>query len=176
LRRHPRRARAAGRPARARARRLQPRRRGRPARDRRARLAGAARAGAGGGRAPASRLRRARLGGRLRPRPVLVPDPHVRLSEGKPPPFRTLPRSSSRPRASKERPGCRREGGRMAGSQAFEWLCEAIEAGTSLERLEARGTVRIALKQAGLEARSATAAELAVVVGKILPRELRQRG
>lgn len=64
----------------------------------------------------------------------------------------------------------------MAGSQAFEWLCEAIEAGTSLERLEARGTVRIALKQAGLEARSATAAELAVVVAKILPRELRQRG
>jgi hypothetical protein len=64
----------------------------------------------------------------------------------------------------------------MAGSQAFEWLCEAIEAGTSLERLEARGTVRIALKEAGLEARSATPAELAVVVAKILPRELRNRG
>jgi len=64
----------------------------------------------------------------------------------------------------------------MAGSQAFEWLCEAIEAATPLERLEARGTVRIALKQAGLEARTATAAELAVVVAKILPRELRQRG
>jgi len=64
----------------------------------------------------------------------------------------------------------------MAGSQAFEWLCEAIEAGTSLERLEARGTVRIALKEAGLEARSATAPELAVVVAKILPRELHQRG
>ncbi|MEB2343996.1 MAG: hypothetical protein OZ948_04595 [Deltaproteobacteria bacterium] len=64
----------------------------------------------------------------------------------------------------------------MAGSQAFEWLCEAIEAGTSLERLEARGTVRIALKEAGLEARTATPAELAVVVARILPRELRQRG
>jgi len=64
----------------------------------------------------------------------------------------------------------------MAGSQAFEWLCEAIEAGTSLERLEARGTVRIALKEAGLEARTATPSELAVVVAKILPRELRQRG
>jgi hypothetical protein len=64
----------------------------------------------------------------------------------------------------------------MAGSQAFEWLCEAIEAGTSLERLEARGTVRIALKEAGLEARTATPAELAVVVSRILPRELRQRG
>lgn len=64
----------------------------------------------------------------------------------------------------------------MAGSQAFEWLCEAIEAGTSLERLEARGTVRIALKEAGLDARSVTPAELAVVVQKILPRELGQRG
>jgi hypothetical protein len=64
----------------------------------------------------------------------------------------------------------------MAGSQAFEWLCEAIEADTSLERLEARGTVRIALKDAGLEARTVTPAELVVVVQKILPRELRQRG
>ncbi len=64
----------------------------------------------------------------------------------------------------------------MAGSQAFEWLCEAIEADTSLERLEARGTVRLALKDAGLEAGSVTPAELGVVVQKILPRELRQRG
>ena len=64
----------------------------------------------------------------------------------------------------------------MAGSQAFEWLCEAIEANTSLERLEARGTVRLALKDAGLEAGSVTPAELSVVVQKILPRELRQRG
>lgn len=64
----------------------------------------------------------------------------------------------------------------MAGSQGFEWLCEAIEAGSSLERLEARGTVRIALKEAGLEARSVTPSELLVVVEKILPRELRNRG
>jgi hypothetical protein len=64
----------------------------------------------------------------------------------------------------------------MANSQGFEWLCEAIEAGTSLARLEARGTVRIALKEAGLEAGSVTPAQLVVVVQKILPRELRQRG
>ena len=64
----------------------------------------------------------------------------------------------------------------MAGSQAFEWLCEALEAHSSLERLEARGTVRIALKEAGLEARTVTSSELAVVVRKILPRELHQRG
>jgi len=64
----------------------------------------------------------------------------------------------------------------MAGSQAFEWLCEALTTSSSLERLEARGTVRIALKEAGLEARSVSPNELAVVVQRILPRELRQRG
>lgn len=64
----------------------------------------------------------------------------------------------------------------MAGSSAFEWLCAALEESTTLERLEARGTVRIALKEAGLEPRSATASELRVVAQKLLPRELRQRG
>jgi hypothetical protein len=64
----------------------------------------------------------------------------------------------------------------MAGSQAFEWLCEALTTSSSLERLEARGTVRIALKEAGLEARSVSPNELGVVVQRILPRELRQRG
>ncbi|HTY18715.1 MAG TPA: hypothetical protein VMH82_13385 [Myxococcota bacterium] len=64
----------------------------------------------------------------------------------------------------------------MAGSQAFEWLCEALTTGSSLDRLEARGTVRIAIKEAGLEARSVSPSELAVVVQRILPRELRQRG
>ena len=64
----------------------------------------------------------------------------------------------------------------MAGSTAFEWLCTAVEESTTLERLEARGTVRIALKEAGLEPRAVTPAELRVVVQKVLPRELRQRG
>lgn len=64
----------------------------------------------------------------------------------------------------------------MAGSSAFEWLCAALEESTTLERLEARGTVRIALKEAGLEPRSVAPSELRVVVQKLLPRELRQRG
>ena len=64
----------------------------------------------------------------------------------------------------------------MAGSSAFEWLCTALEESTTLERLEARGTVRIALKEAGLEPRTVTPSELRVVVQKILPRELRNRG
>jgi len=64
----------------------------------------------------------------------------------------------------------------MAGSSAFEWLCTALEESTTLERLEARGTIRIALKEAGLEPRTVTPSELRVVVQKILPRELRNRG
>ena len=64
----------------------------------------------------------------------------------------------------------------MAGSSAFEWLCTALEESTALERLEARGTVRIALKEAGLEPRTVTPSELRVVAQKILPRELRNRG
>jgi hypothetical protein len=64
----------------------------------------------------------------------------------------------------------------MAGSSAFEWLCTALEESTTLERLEARGTIRIALKEAGLEPRTVTPSELRVVAQKILPRELRNRG
>lgn len=64
----------------------------------------------------------------------------------------------------------------MAGSSAFEWVCTALEESTTLERLEARGTVRIALKEAGLEPRTVTASEMRVVAQKVLPRELRQRG
>ena len=64
----------------------------------------------------------------------------------------------------------------MADSPAFEWVCEQLIERSSLDRLEARGTVRIALKQAGLEARSVTPEQLAVVVQKILPSELTSRG
>ena len=64
----------------------------------------------------------------------------------------------------------------MADSAAFEFACDLLEARTSLERLAARGTVRIALKQAGLEARSITSEQMAVVVKKLLPAELTSRG
>jgi hypothetical protein len=64
----------------------------------------------------------------------------------------------------------------MATSTAFEWLCEELEKTTTLDRLAARGTVRIALKQAGLEATSATGDQLAVVLARVLPGELTGRG
>jgi hypothetical protein len=58
----------------------------------------------------------------------------------------------------------------------FERVADALEQRTDLSQLEARGTVRLALKQAGLEARDVTGAQMAVVVDQVLPPELRSRG
>lgn len=64
----------------------------------------------------------------------------------------------------------------MADSQAFTVLCQALEDESNFDRLEARGTVRLALKNAGLEANTVTAPQLDVVIDKILPSELEARG
>ncbi|MBW2398932.1 MAG: hypothetical protein JRG80_06625 [Deltaproteobacteria bacterium] len=64
----------------------------------------------------------------------------------------------------------------MAGSPVFECVCEVLERSSSLDRLESRGTVRLALKQAGLEARSVSASQMKVVLEKVLPEELASRG
>jgi len=64
----------------------------------------------------------------------------------------------------------------MATSTAFEWLCGELESSTELDRLASSGTVRIALKQAGLDTNTATADQLAVVLQRVLPGELGSRG
>jgi len=64
----------------------------------------------------------------------------------------------------------------MSDSAAFDCVCTALEERTSLDRLEARGTVRLALKSAGLDVRSVSPQQMAVVVGKVLPGELTSRG
>ena len=64
----------------------------------------------------------------------------------------------------------------MASSHAFEWLCNELEEATDLDRLESRGTVRLALRQAGLEAAHVTAEQLAVVLANLMPGELGSRG
>jgi hypothetical protein len=61
-------------------------------------------------------------------------------------------------------------------SAAFDWLCTELESKSSLDRLEARGTVRIALKQSGLDVRSLTGDQVKVVIDKVLPGELAARG
>ena len=57
----------------------------------------------------------------------------------------------------------------------FETVADALCRDTDLEELEARGTLRLALKQAGLEARTVTVEQMRVVVGQLLAGELRFR-
>ncbi len=64
----------------------------------------------------------------------------------------------------------------MADSAAFDFVCGQLEELTDFDRLAARGTVRLALKQAGLEARSVSADQMKIVVEKLLPAELTARG
>ena len=64
----------------------------------------------------------------------------------------------------------------MADLTVFECACTSLEELTQLSRLEARGTMRIALKEAGLDPTSVRAAELCVVARRVLPNELGARG
>jgi hypothetical protein len=58
----------------------------------------------------------------------------------------------------------------------FDFAAERLERHTSFSRLEARGTLRIAIKSAGLELKSLTLDQLRVVFEKLMPGELEQRG
>jgi hypothetical protein len=60
----------------------------------------------------------------------------------------------------------------MAESRLFEKACQALERATHLSQAEARGTLRIALKEAGYEAGSVNRPQLLAVVFYSLPREL----
>ena len=61
-------------------------------------------------------------------------------------------------------------------SEVFDHVCEGVERGTSLDRLQSRGTVRLALKEAGLDPARVQPNEMAVVLSRILPAALRARG
>jgi hypothetical protein len=63
----------------------------------------------------------------------------------------------------------------MADSAAFAWTCAEIVRSTALSELVARGTVRLALKQAGLTPDSVNGEQMAVVLREILPQELANR-
>lgn len=58
----------------------------------------------------------------------------------------------------------------------FDLASDQLEQRTDFEKLEARGTVRLALKAAGLDPREVTAAQMAVVFTRVMPAELRARG
>lgn len=86
------------------------------------------------------------------------------------------PKALPSPRRRIEPVPPRQRQGVMADAVTFEWLCAELEQASSLDRLETRGTVRLALKQAGLQAASVTADQMQVVVAKVLPSELESRG
>ena len=58
----------------------------------------------------------------------------------------------------------------------FEFVADALEQASDLDKLEARGTLRIALKQAGLDAHRVSPAQMVVVLGRVLPVQLTSRG
>jgi hypothetical protein len=58
----------------------------------------------------------------------------------------------------------------------FDWVSGEIERGTSLDRLAARGMVRLALREAGLEPGAIDARQLGVVLERGLPARLAASG
>jgi hypothetical protein len=58
----------------------------------------------------------------------------------------------------------------------FDFAAQQLEHHTSLDRLEARGTLRLALKEAGLDPQGLALAQLSVVFEKLMPAELENRG
>ena len=61
-------------------------------------------------------------------------------------------------------------------SDLFDFVSDQLEAQTELDRLQARGTLRIALKGAGLDARTLNREQLLVILDRVLPAELENRG
>jgi hypothetical protein len=64
----------------------------------------------------------------------------------------------------------------MSTSPVFEWLSSEIAKRTTCGLPQSRGTVRLALKDAGLEPRTLNKEQALVIVERLLPRELELRG
>ncbi len=58
----------------------------------------------------------------------------------------------------------------------FDFAAEELERVTHLEKLEARGTIRLALKASGFDPREVSTDQMAVVLEQVMPSELRPRG
>ena len=58
----------------------------------------------------------------------------------------------------------------------FDFVSDELERLTKLEKLEARGTVRLALKAAGLDVRTVTTPQMVATLQKVMPNEIRARG
>jgi len=58
----------------------------------------------------------------------------------------------------------------------FDIAAERLEEGSDMDRLEARGTLRLAVKEAGLDVQNLTVPQLQAVFEKLMPQELEARG
>ena len=61
-------------------------------------------------------------------------------------------------------------------STIFDFVAGEIERQTELGKLEARGTVRLALKEAGFNPSGITTEQMGVVLERVMPGELTSRG
>ncbi|MCL4683682.1 hypothetical protein KJ059_02910 [Myxococcota bacterium] len=64
----------------------------------------------------------------------------------------------------------------MADPTVFDFAAAQLEQHTSLDKLAARGTVRLALKSAGLDPSAVGTRHMLVVLKSVLPDELQRRG
>jgi len=58
----------------------------------------------------------------------------------------------------------------------FDIAAEKLGESSEMDRLAARGTLRLALKQAGLDVQTLTVPQLRAVFEKLMPKELEARG
>lgn len=61
-------------------------------------------------------------------------------------------------------------------SSVFDWTCAELEKTTGLSSLQTRGTVRLALNEAGLSPSGVMRKPMMIVLTRILPAALRSRG
>ncbi len=58
----------------------------------------------------------------------------------------------------------------------FSFVAEQLERRTSLDRLESRGTLRLVLKESGLDPKTVTQKQFCVILESVAPRELESCG
>ncbi len=61
-------------------------------------------------------------------------------------------------------------------SPVFSVVTEALERETTLDRVESRGTVRLVLRDGGLDSQSVDVRQMKAVIRNLLPEALRARG
>lgn len=63
----------------------------------------------------------------------------------------------------------------MAASEVFDWVADQLVERTMLTRLEARGTVRLVVRDAGLNPETVAAFQMRIVLTRLMPSALEKR-